>query len=182
MTRILNLAFIIQLLFFSPCKNSINIAKEVGSPLLSIKLDSIIQVENPILLFKLKNTTNDTIIFPRKYIHVNFNFKDSSIHRVNRLTVKMSYPVSDFQKLSSINKNLVLKFFCKPYVNDEDFVIVYPQDIMLLKYDLKELGFKGFNRKKSYIGEIKIHSSNEIKKFCPRIWSGEITGEFTVEL
>jgi hypothetical protein len=106
-------------------------------------------------------------------------FDDNSIYQKRVIAEKVVYPVSDFKKRSKQDKLKILNNFCKPYTNDKDFMLLLPNQFTQFSLNLTSLTYYGFKNGTNYSGKILFYTSDELKDFCPRIWTGSIEIDFS---
>ena len=87
----------------------------------------------------------------------------------------MSFPESNFSELNGFEQQQILINNCRPYIDNEQFVVLGPGEIFRWNSNLSQLGFSDFLIDVEYYVEIQLTISNKIKDFCPTIWSGSIS-------
>lgn len=147
-----------------------------------LKIDGIKFINDSTLDYKLllQNISHDSLVLPIDYFQIELIFLDTSITRLNKITIKLLFPESNFNELTYYEQEQIIKKNCRPYVESDQFVIIGPNKYYELNSNLTSNGFAGFKRSTEYTATVNIYVSEAIKEFCPMIWSGRIEGIFKV--
>lgn len=134
--------------------------------------------DSSVLYFYLKNKTNDTLIFPNKYVQVDLVLEDKEIYKSNHVRAKILYPLVDYQ--NDEQKTKILNSNCRPLLDIKHYCFLAKGDSILIPVDITNMGYTGFKKDKQYKIKIELRVSNEIKKYCAKIWSGFSESDYFV--
>lgn len=129
--------------------------------------------KNMILVIYLKNSSSDTVYFPNNYYDINLIFSNKNIYKSINSSIKYAYPETEV----SDTTNLSLVHNCINDLKNINITKIPKGDSAKILYDLNQNHYVGFRKNKLYKYELNMYVSDEIKKFCPLIYSGKIKCE-----
>lgn len=123
------------------------------------------------------NNFEDEILLPLKDIKPYFQFQNDEIKQNYIVNVNEGFPELRFKSLKEKKRQKIIKNNCEPHIKIKDYHKLSINDTLCKLYDLKDLKYIGFNSDEEYKFVMKVYISDEIKKYCPKIWSGTIISD-----
>jgi len=173
------IAFILAVIFVLPaCINSKKLSDaSLGSICrdstlrLSVERIDAISADSIVVELLLINECKDSVIIMQDYTKPIFYFPNGGIQS-NPIQTTLLYPSIDWDKSSKNAKEIYIKNRCTPLINQYRHFTIPPNGNKTIIYNLVNLGYRGFAKNIQYDFVVSFDVSNQIKSYCPFIWSG----------
>jgi len=142
-----------------------------SSLVILVKGINAISVDSVIVDLEVKNQCTDSVIIMLDYTKPLFYFSDESVHH-SSVQITQLYPSIDWAKSSKATKEIYLSNRCNPLISNYNIIVNPPDKSKVITYDLKDLGYYGFTQNVTYEFFVSFDVSNQIKSYCPFVWSG----------
>jgi hypothetical protein len=142
-----------------------------SSLMLSVKQIIAISSDSIVVDLLIENKCTDSVIIMRDYTKPRFYFSYGGIQSSSIQTMPL-YPSIDWDKSSKGAKEIYIKNRCNPLISQHNILIIPPNESTVITCNLKNLGYKGFTKNVRYEFFVSFDVSNQIKSYCPFVWTG----------
>lgn len=172
--------YIVMVVFiFSACESSRKVSNENDSVkycsdsslILSVKQIKAISSDSIIVDLGIENRCTDSVIIMRDYTKPRFYFPNGGIQNNSIQTIPL-YPSIDWEKSSKGAKEIYTSSRCRPLISQYNILVIPPNESKMITFNLKNLGYNGFIKNVRYEFFVSFDVSNQIKSYCPFIWTG----------
>jgi len=138
---------------------------------LSINVSKIeaVNIDSILIFVKFTNNCEDSLVIMNDYTKPILHFPNNYV-KSNPVQVKQIYPAIEFS--SKWVKNYFLKNKCRPSITSENITVIPPSQSEYIAFNIRSLGYQGFGENINYLFSVSFDVSDEIKSYCPYVWSG----------
>ena len=170
---------VLLLLVVTGCKNSSTLsypgkAKNCQGNSLNASLVKVnaINADNIVIDISIHNLCADTFYIVPGYTTTQFLFTGKSMEVGTKVQGATIYPSIDWSKSTKNVKQSYMASRCHPLIDQYSPIAVPPGGSKIMSYDLKAMGYGGFEKNKKYEFSFALDASEQLKSYCPFIWTG----------